>query len=71
MVCSDFRRSVYTYMGAKFLVVAPSTESFLILENITNNILENLGNIIVKEYRKSPPHRRACGEAPATKLRPG
>lgn len=53
MLCNDFRRAVYEYMGAKFLVVAPSCESLIILENITNNILEKLGKEIVREYKKS------------------
>lgn len=53
MMCNDFRRVIYKHMGAKFLVVAPSEESLLVLENITNNILESLGNVIVKEYKKS------------------
>lgn len=54
ILCNDFRRVVYEYMGAKFLVVAPSCESILILENITNNILEKLGKEIVREYKRSP-----------------
>lgn len=54
ILCNDFRRVVYEYMGAKFLVVAPSCESILILENITNNILEKLGKEIVREFKKSP-----------------
>ncbi len=54
ILCNDFRQVVYNYMGAKFLVVAPSCESILILENITNNILEKLGKEIVREYKRSP-----------------
>ncbi len=53
MMCADFRKTVYKYMGAKFLVVAPSNENMLILENITNNILEGLGSVIVSEYKKA------------------
>lgn len=53
MMCNDFRRTVYKHMGSKFLVVAPSENNLLVLENITNNILEGLGNVIVKEYTKS------------------
>lgn len=53
ILCNDFRRIVYEYMGAKFLVCAPSCDSILILENITNNILEKLGKEIVREYRRS------------------
>lgn len=53
MLCNDFRRVVYSHIGAKFLVVAPSDESLLVLENITNNILETLGNVIVKKYKNA------------------
>lgn len=53
ILCNDFRRTVYQYMGAKFLVAIPSRDSILILENITNNILEKLGNEIVREYKRS------------------
>ena len=53
MMCNDFRRTVYDFMGAKFLVVAPSEESLLILGNITNNILEGLGKVIIEEYQKA------------------
>lgn len=53
MTCSDFRRVVGKNMGPKFLVVAPSRESLLILGNITNNVLERLGKVIIKEYKRS------------------
>lgn len=53
MMCNEFRKTVYKKLGAKFLVVAPSRESLLILENVTNNILEGLGTVIISEYRKS------------------
>ncbi|MCH5194575.1 MAG: hypothetical protein J1F11_11475 [Oscillospiraceae bacterium] len=53
ILCNDFRSAVYERLGAKFLVVAPSRESLLILKNITNDILEGLGTIIIDEYRKA------------------
>lgn len=53
MMCNDFRRTVYKLLGAKFLVVAPSRENLLILENVTNNILEGLGTVIINEYKKA------------------
>jgi hypothetical protein len=53
LMCNDFRKTVYKYFGAKFLTVAPSRDSLLVLENVTNNILEGLGAVIIDEYRKS------------------
>lgn len=53
ILCNDFRSVIYDKFGAKFLVVAPSRESLLVLKNITNNILEGLGTVILSEYRKA------------------
>ena len=53
ILCNDFRTAAYERLGAKFLVVAPSRESLLVLKNITNDILEGLGTIIINEYRKA------------------
>ena len=53
MMCNDFRRVISETFGPKFLVVAPSYESILILENVTNNILEGLGMVIITEYKKA------------------
>ncbi|MCH5349303.1 MAG: hypothetical protein J1E40_08265 [Oscillospiraceae bacterium] len=53
ILCNDFRSVVYERLGAKFLVVAPSRESLLVLKNITNDILEGLGTVILSEYRKA------------------
>ncbi len=53
MMCNDFRKAVYKHMGSKFLVIAPSRENLLILGDITNNILEGLGKVIIKEYKES------------------
>ena len=40
MMCNDFHRVVSDSFGPKFLVVAPSLDSILVLENNTNNILD-------------------------------
>lgn len=53
IMCNEFRSVVYERLGAKFLVVAPSRESLLVLKNITNDILEGLGTVILSEYRKA------------------
>lgn len=53
IMCNEFRTAVYEKLGAKFLVVAPSRENLLVLKNITNNILEGLGTVILSEYRKA------------------
>lgn len=53
LLCNEFRPAVYKRLGAKFLVVAPSRENLLVLQNITNNILEGLGTVILDEYRKA------------------
>lgn len=53
IMCNDFRSAVYERLGAKFLVVAPSRENLLVLKNITNNILEGLGTVILSDYRKA------------------
>ena len=53
ILCNDFRSVIYDKFGAKFLVVAPSRESLLVLKNITNDILEGLGTVILSEYKKA------------------
>lgn len=53
ILCNEFRSAVYDRLGAKFLVVAPSRESLLVLKNITNDILEGLGTVILNEYKKA------------------
>ena len=53
ILCNEFRSAVYDRLGAKFLVVAPSRESLLVLKNITNDILEGLGTVIISEYKKA------------------
>lgn len=53
MMCNDFRSVISRYFGPKFLVVAPSYDSLLVLENVTNNILEGLGMVIINEYKKA------------------
>ncbi len=53
IMCNEFRSAVYGQLGSKFLVVAPSRENLLALKNITNDILEGLGTVILSEYRKA------------------
>lgn len=53
ILCNEFRSAVYERLGSKFLVVAPSRESLLVLKNITNDILEGLGTVILSEFRKA------------------
>lgn len=53
IMCNEFRSAVYEKLGSKFLVVAPSRENLLVLKDITNNILEGLGTVILNEYRKA------------------
>ncbi|MBD5144512.1 MAG: hypothetical protein HDT21_01110 [Ruminococcus sp.] len=53
ILCNEFRSAVYEKLGAKFLVVVPSRENLVVLKNITNNILEGLGTVILSDYRKA------------------
>ncbi len=53
MMCGGFRTKIHEKLGPKFLVLAPSRENIIVLDNITNNLLERLSTIIVKEYRHS------------------
>ena len=53
IACNDFRSLIYDRLGEKFLAVAPSRESLLVLKSITNDILEGLGTVILSEYRKA------------------
>lgn len=53
ILCNDFRMAVHDKVGERFLVVAPSRESLLVLKTITNDILEGLGTVILNEYKKA------------------
>lgn len=53
MLCSSFRKSVSEKLGNKFLVVAPSERSLMAVENVTNNIIEAFGPVVVNEYLKA------------------
>ncbi|MCL2053649.1 MAG: hypothetical protein FWG90_04285 [Oscillospiraceae bacterium] len=53
LMCSDLRKTVCQYFGEKFLAVAPSRENLLILEDVTKDMLEGLGSVIINEYRKA------------------
>ena len=53
MLCSNFKKSISDKLGARFLLVAPSAESMLAVEDVTNNIIESFGPVVLDEYRKS------------------
>lgn len=53
ILSNEFRPAVYERLGAKFLVIAPSRESFMVMKNITNDILEGVGTVILNEYKKA------------------
>lgn len=53
MLCSDFTETVSSKLGARFLLVAPSSESLLAVEDVTNDIVETLGPVVIEEYKKS------------------
>lgn len=53
LMCSDFRNYISDILSPKFLVAAPSKDGMLVLSEVTNNILENLGAAIVNEYQWS------------------
>ncbi len=53
MMCGNFRNIIHKRFGPKFLVLAPSRNNMMILDNITNNLLEKLSTVVVKDYRHS------------------
>ena len=53
MLCSNFKKSISDKLGARFLLVAPSAESMLAVEDVTNNIIESFGPVVLDEYKKS------------------
>ena len=53
MLCSEFRNAVSQRLGARFLLVAPSSESMLAVEDVTNDIVESLGPVVLEEYKKT------------------
>ncbi len=53
ILCSEFRRVVSDKLGARFLLVAPSLEKLLAVEDVTNNIIESFGPVVTEEYMKS------------------
>ena len=53
MLCSTFRKTVSEKLGNKFLVVAPSSRSLMAVENVTNNIIEAFGPVVIGEYTKA------------------
>lgn len=51
--CSSFRKVVSEKLGPKFLVVIPSSESILAVEDVRNDIIETFGPIVMQEFQKS------------------
>lgn len=53
MLCNEFRPMISQVFGDRFFTVAPSRESFLVLQNISKDIIEGLGTVVLSEYRKA------------------
>ncbi|MGN0690357.1 MAG: hypothetical protein ACI4KH_08070 [Oscillospiraceae bacterium] len=53
MLCSDFKNAVSQKLGSRFLVVAPSAETLLAVEDVTNDVIEIFGPLVVEEYKKA------------------
>ena len=53
MLSSNFKKLISDKLGARFLLIAPSSESMLAVEDVTNNIIESFGPVVLDEYRKS------------------
>ncbi|MEG0614167.1 MAG: hypothetical protein RR540_00305 [Oscillospiraceae bacterium] len=53
MLCSNFKKIVSQKLGGKFLVVAPSADSMLAIQDVTNNVIESFGPIVVDEFKKA------------------
>lgn len=53
LICSNFKKLVSEKLGARFLVIAPSQETMLAVEDVTNNIIESFGPVVLEEYKKS------------------
>lgn len=50
MLAGCFRDVVSEKLGARFLVVAPSAESMMAVQDVTNNIVESFGPVVLDEY---------------------
>lgn len=53
MACMSFRKTIADKLGTKFLVIAPTAETMYAIEDVRNDVVESMGNIIAREYRKS------------------
>lgn len=53
MFCSNFKKLVSDKLGARFLVLAPSQESMLAVEEVKNNVVECFGPVVLQEYQKA------------------
>lgn len=52
-VSSEFYRTVSSKLGSRFLIVCPSAESMIALQDVTNNIVESFGPVVLDEYLAS------------------
>lgn len=53
MTASDFRRTIAERLGPRFLIIAPSASSLVAIEDVTNNIIEAFGPVVLEEYSVS------------------
>ena len=53
MACSNFKKLVSEKLGVRFLVLAPSQESMLAVEDVRNDVIECFGPVVLKEFEKS------------------
>ena len=50
MLCNDFRELVSSKLGSRFMVAAPSRQSMIAIQEISNKLLEGLGKAILRDY---------------------
>lgn len=53
MLAGNFRRLVSEHLGNRFLVVAPAVESMVAVQDVTNNIVESFGPVVLEEFKQS------------------
>lgn len=51
MMCADFRSYISAHLSPKFLVAVPSKDTIIVMSEVTNDVLERLGAVIVSEFR--------------------
>lgn len=53
VACSNFKKIVSNLLGSRFLVVIPSNDSILAVEDVNNDVIQIFGPIVMNEYNKS------------------